>query len=228
MPRKKKDESAAAERRKLKDANGFPRFIDTLQMLCVCYRKRWPEYPIKVRPQQIKQWQNGTRLGPGKPRWHPLYNDDSEYEWEECEKWFEEVILPRYQSQAERARNGETVEAIEPDISELEDLEKRREVEHREWERQKERGEWIRRDVALSTAVAAVKKLHLLVKSEDERHLPSQRQERLAEILKAEQIAPDLADKICAEFLAWDLNMGKTMTDRRETAMELAGKVEIK
>lgn len=207
-----------------KRSDGFPRYIRTLRTLCACYRRAWPDYNIKVRPVQIKQWQEGTRLGPGNPLWHPVYDDQERYVWSECKAWFEKVILPKYIRQKEKVNASNAPQEVEIPIEDLEEQDQRKEFEHREWERAKDRGEFIHLSVALATGIAAVKQFHLLVKAEDERHLPTQRKDKLSEILMAEKLAPDLTDKICAEFMAWDMELAKGVTDRREAAMADAAK----
>ena len=198
--------------------NGFPRYIRTLRALCAAYKRRWPELRLSIRPQTITHWKNGrSGIVP-----HPEYNDDQNFVWKECEAWFEQVMLPRYQKKQTEVKTGDGP-LDEIDLDALELLEKRREIEDKEWDRQKRRGQYVKRDVAMATGLAAIKHLHLLVRSEDERHLPQQRRDWWAEKLKLENLPAERSDAICAEYLAWEIALGKNITDRRETAMEQAG-----
>lgn len=216
-----KERKVAAKRDKGKD--GFPKYIVTLRTLCACYMRCWREYHVKVVPQMIIHWQAGRRLGPGEKPWHPIYDDKNRYNWAECKAWFEAVILPKYKYQLETAASAAAQRELIP-IEDLEDAEKRKEFEHREWERAKERGEFISRSAALATGIAAIKKLNLMLRSEDEQQLPNKRREKLTEILKTENIGADVATKICEEFMVWDIELGKSITDRRETMMANAAK----
>ena len=204
----------------------IPEHIRTLVDLCSAYQRSWPEHPIKVSPQMIKHWQFGRKLKKckvkGRKIWHPIATAKYGFIWKDCKAWFTEYILPKYTERHTDA-NGSDVDDIDFD-----DLAKRKRFEHEEWQRGKDRGEYVHRSVALATGITAVKKLHTMVRAEDERQLPNQRRDKLAEILKAELVKPELADKICGEFLAWDIELGKAVTDRRETAMEQAAKLEIK
>jgi len=220
--------ATAKERRKRRERkkkstvqteHGFPKYILTQRTLCACYMRCFREYHVKVARSQISQWQAGLRLGPGNKPWHPLPDDEQRYVWSECKTWFESVILPKYKARSNAAVGQAQTDDGQIPIEDLEDLEKRKAFEHREWERAKERGEFISRASALATGISAVKKLHLLVRAEDERHLPAQRRDKLAEILKSENIAIDLAAKICEEFAGWDIELGKAVTDHREALM---------
>ena len=208
----------------------IPKFIKSLKLLCTAYCRNWPGLRIVVRPEYVKAWQQGKKLEQYK-KWntniepHPVINEDACYNWKECRTWFEKTILPRYENKP--PINGIANDTSEPEVDFHED-EKRKQFAHNEWKRQQERNEFVHRSVALATGIAAVKKVHLMVRAEDERELTVKRRDKLAEILKAEKVQAELTDKICAEFMTWDIELGKAITDRRETAMEEAAKLEIK
>lgn len=217
---KVKEQRKSRERkRKCQTGTGFPKYILTQRTLCACYMRCFREYHVKVRREFISKWQSGINLGNGNLPWHPLPDEDGRYLWSECKPWFETVILPKYKFRKESAEINQNANTIaDAPIEELEYIDKRKEFDHREWERAKERGEFISRASALATGIAAVRKIHSLVADEDERQLPAQRRDKLSDILKSENISTELITKICDEFMAWDIELGRSLTDRRETA----------
>ncbi len=199
-----------------------------------------------MRPQTIEHWQNGRAI-PGNAPFHPVYDTAGRYDLAECFAWFEKWQLPKYK----RARTPELAGIAETEsipLDELRDQDEREEIEYRKWERNKDRGEYVHKTVALVTGIAAVKKIHLLVKAEDERQLPKQRRDKLAALL-AESKAQSLTSKVEAgsgvaesmtgdfrlqtsdiltRFEAFDLELARAMTDRRELAMQEAGAAPVK
>jgi hypothetical protein len=196
----------------------FPKHCTGLDRLCNYYKAKFKDFNIKVRKQTIEHWQNGRAI-PASAPFHPVYDSAGRYDLAECFAWFEKWQLPKYK----RARTPELAGIAETEsipLDELRDQDEREEIEYRKWERNKDRGEYVHKTVALATGIAAVKKLHLLVKAEDERNLPKQRRDKLA--------ALGVPAEVLAAFEAWDIELGRTVTDRRELAMQEAGTAMVK
>lgn len=100
----------------------------------------------------------------------------------------------------------------EEDQVAMEQQEKKDVIRHKRFLRDVEKNKYVLREVARATVIAAVKKVHLAVKQEDERGHTKQRREKLMEI----GVAPELIEKFCA----WDNEMSRQTTDRREGMME--------
>ena len=174
---------------------------------------------ISIDRKVISQWNQGHALGhnqvepPG-----PIAGTKTRYSLKAWIDWFDKNLL------SERLRVAPAVvvapaapaEDDEEDFIAMEQREKRDAIKHRRWERDKERGEYVHREIALATGIAAVKRLHLMVKQEDERSLIKLRREKLLEL----GIAADVVET----FSAWDKDQMRQATDRRELEMESAGK----
>ena len=127
--------------------------------------------------------------------------------------WFDKFMWPTKRSDGVSSRVLENTN--EEDLDMMEQREKREAILHRRWERDQKKGEYVHRSVALATGIAAVKRLHLMVKQEDERNHPKLRREKLLEF----GATPELAEI----FSAWDKEQMRQATDRREIAMGLVG-----
>ena len=163
-------------------------------------------FKVDCRKQYITRWRKGERLphGISFPAPDPKSN---RYDVQVCLDWYEKYIL---KSVANSGNDLLKNLAEERDKAELE------EIAHQRFLRQKEIGEYVHRTVALASGVAAVQKIHQLVKIEDERDLPKMRREKLAGL--------GAAADIVAVFTAWDAELGRTITDQRERAMQEVAK----
>ncbi len=201
----------------------FPRFCTTLKRLCNYLKARFPEHNIKVRAQQITHWQEGRGVPNGAP-FFPAYDSAGRYCLPDCFEWFQKHQLPKYQIAKAQTPEipGIAETEVVVDINDLKEQEERDQILYNRWERAREQGEYIHKTVALATGIAAVKKIHVLVKAEDERLLPKQRRGHLDTLLRAAGIAPEIMGTVAAQFEAWDIDLARTITDRREQAMSLA------
>lgn len=191
----------------------YPRQCSGAPALCRWYQLRFKDYNIKIRPQYINNWQKGEHL-PRNATPHPAYDTAGRYTLDQCFEWFEQWQLPKYK----RARTPDLPGVADSEgatIEDLRDQDEREEIEYRKWERARDRSEYIHKTVALATGVAAVKKIHLLVKGDDERNLPRQRRDKLC--------ALGVAPTILAQFESWDIELARAITDRREQAMAAMG-----
>lgn len=127
--------------------------------------------------------------------------------------WVDQYVLPF--KRAIGATSKAAAIDDEEDPVTMEQQEKRDAIIHRRWERAQKKGEYVHRSVAMATGIAAVKRLHLLVKQEDERNHTKLRREKLLEF----GASPELVEI----FSAWDKEQMRQATDRRETEMQSVG-----
>ena len=166
-------------------------------------------FKVDCRKQFITWWRKGSRLPSGTPLFPPPDPKSNQFDVESCLAWYEKHILKSANAENDLGRN--LVE--ERDRAELE------EIAHARFLRQREIGEYVHRTVALASGVAAVKKIHLMIKAEDERNLPKMRREKLMGL----GVPPEVIEV----FGVWDAELGRSITDKRELAMEEIGR-EIK
>ena len=164
-------------------------------------------FEVDCRKQYVSDWRQGKRLPTGVPLLPPPDPKSNRYDVPAVLAWYEKYILKRVNGAAVTRDMG-MVLVDERDKAELE------EIEHQRWLREKERGEYVHRTVALATGVAAVKRLHQMVKAEDERNLPRQRREKLLSL--------GVVAGLAAQFEIWDIELARLMTDRRELQMTTA------
>ena len=127
--------------------------------------------------------------------------------------WFDKIMWPTKRANPAESKVGANIN--DEDLDVMEQREKREAIIHRRWERDQKKGEYVHRSVALATGIAAVKRLHLMVKQEDERNHPKLRREKLIEF----GASPELVET----FSAWDKEQSRQATDRREAEMESVG-----
>jgi hypothetical protein len=195
----------------------------TLGQLGDLYKKRWPEYNINVYKAKINHWQTGNGLPVNAP-FHPMPADAAgRYNVADCFAWFEKWQLPKYKKARTPELPGvpESEEAI--DLIALKEREEREQIAFNRWERDRERGEYVHKTTALATGIAAVKRLHQMVKTEDERNLPKQRRDHLTLLLNGKGVALEIISAVAQEFEAWDIERGREITDRRELMMQVDG-----
>jgi len=127
--------------------------------------------------------------------------------------WFDKIMWPTKRANPAESKVGANIN--DEDLDVMEQREKREAIIHRRWERDQKKGEYVHRSVALATGIAAVKRLHLMVKQEDERNHPKLRREKLIEF----GASPELVET----FSAWDKEQSRQATDRREAEMQSFG-----
>ena len=177
---------------------------------------------IDITKKIVSAWVRGERDQHVEPNPGPIKGTKFRYSFSAWVRWFDKNLLAeKLKVAAPLAGTPATPAASNPppdeeeDFTVMEQRDKRDAIKHRRWERDKERGEYVHRSIALATGIAAVKKLHLMVKVEDERSHTKLRREKLLEL----GAAADLVEKFCE----WDKDQMRQATDRREVAMEEAG-----
>ena len=182
---------------------------------------------IGITKRVVSEWCKGHGLGknqveaPG-----PIAGTKARYSFSAWTTWFDQNLLAEKLKPAAPPATAPATAAVsetdddDEDFTVMEQREKRDAIKHRRWEREKERGEWIHWSVAKATGIAAIKRLHLLLKQEDERGQPKLRREKLLAL----GVAPELVEL----FSTWDQEQTRQATDRREVAMqEAAAGLEI-
>jgi len=117
--------------------------------------------------------------------------------------WFDEWLLPFYGV-------GSKTD-LDQDYLRLEREEKANaleRIEHERFERARDRGKYVEREVAKRTMLGALKTFHGIVKAADERNAPNERLAKLKEL--------GVSQEIVMAFHEFDLNLGREITDERE------------
>lgn len=172
---------------------------------------------ITITKKVVGDWCKLKRLDAGQnPPPGRLPGAGKRYSFKAWIEWFDKYLW-------HEKKVGLTPAAIQPqdgeeDLTVMEQREKREAIIHRRWERDQKRGEYVHRSIALATGIAAVKRLHLMVKVEDERNHTKLRREKLLEM--------GVPVELVETFSAWDKEQMRQATDRREIEMESAG-IEI-
>ena len=179
------------------------------------YKEQGIALTISFTKHIISRWCKERRVTPGKDKCPKnIRGKPYVYSLKAWIAWFDKNWLD------EKRVGSNRLSAEEEDLAAMEQREKRDAIIHRRWERDQKRGDYVHRSVALATGIAAVKKLHLLIKQEDERQSPKLRLEKLREL----GVVPELVEK----FSAWDKEESRQITDRREAAMEaIANAIEF-
>ncbi len=167
-----------------------------------------------ITKKVISDWCKLKRLDPGQ---HPppgtMPGVGKRYSFSAWTGWFDKYLLDKKKLVPDPA--GLPAEIDDEDLTAMEQREKRDAIKHRRWERDVERGEYIHRSIALATGIAAVKRLHLMVKQEDERGHTKLRREKLLEL--------GVSAEVVEQFAIWDKEQMRQATDRREMEMETVG-----
>ena len=171
---------------------------------------------ITITKKVVSNWCAGHAIGRNQvPAPGPIKGTKTRYSFNAWVDWFDKNLLAEklIVAPASVAVVGPPADEDE-DFTVMEQREKRDAIKHRRWERDKERGEYVHRSIAVATGIAAVKRLHVMVKQEDERNHPKLRREKLLEL--------GVAGEVVEKFAAWDKEQMREATDRREAAMEAA------
>jgi len=171
---------------------------------------------IAITKKVVSDWNKGHALGKNQvPPPGPIKGTKQRFSFSAWTAWFDKNLLAdKLLAAPATVPLTEPVDGMEEDFTVMEQREKRDAIKHRRWERDKERGEYVHRSIAVATGIAAVKRLHVMVKQEDERNHPKLRREKLLEL--------GVAGEIVEKFAAWDKEQMREATDRREAAMEAA------
>ncbi len=157
-------------------------------------------FKIQCDRQYILRWRQDKEHKFSKP--FPTPDSANRFVIADCLAWVEKFYLPNIDTASEalfmEARRAEAETTIT-----------KNKTAQRNWEILN--GDYIARDLATSTGIAAVKTFHQLVKAEDERSAPKLRRDKLKQL----KVKPE----IIAQFFEWDQQLGREMTERRENQM---------
>ena len=169
---------------------------------------------ISIDEKVINAWIRLERDTHVPPPPGPMAGTKTRYSFKAWTDWFDKYLLAEKLIGSNIAAR-DAAAGDEEDLTVMEQQDRKDAIRQRKWKWAKERGEYVHHSIALATGIAAVKKLHLMVKQEDERAHTKLRREKLLEL----SVSLDLVEK----FSAWDKDVMRQATDRREAAMDAAG-----
>jgi hypothetical protein len=170
----------------------FPTKVSGQQAMAALINQK---YKVRCSRMDIQKWRGVA------PEPFPAPDARNDYEVAACFAWYEKYKLPRVNG------NGTT-----PDLFvRLEEETARNDlegIEHERWQRDLERGAYLKRDVAVRTVAGALKQYHGFVKSAMEHGGPATRREKLQGL--------GVAAEVVSAFYEFDLLEQRKVTDAIE------------
>jgi len=167
-------QAGTADKAKPLDLGDADTLTELAKKLDMHYRGR---VRVLISKQLLNNWRKGQIPVKGAPLPPGKIGDSSRFSVGEWVEWFDEWLLPFYGV-------GSKTD-LDQDYLRLEREEKANaleRIEHERFERARDRGKYVEREVAKRTMLGALKTFHGLVKASDERNAPNERMAKLKEL----------------------------------------------
>lgn len=180
----------------------LPKCVRTLAGIANLIREHFKMPCDKMR---IKNWQ--TRHTPP----FPYPKENNEFDVAECFKWVE-ALQKRKGAKGQLVTMDMNLESLDVRAAEAHAKKKITSAEREQFEFEKEKGEWIKRDIAEQTICAAMREYHKFVRQEVEFNNPIRRKEKLVEL--------GASPELLAKFFEYDVAASIATLDRIEKKCE--------